>query len=96
MKIKSSRTLKILNIILPVAVISCGTLIFLRNYLYNTRERVFSLSEAAREGTAFVSDDISVRITTRGGDSGSWLSDEMVCSDGSILFTSAVGTIYEL
>lgn len=96
MKIKSSRTLKILNIILPVAVISCGTLIFLRNYLYNTRERVCSLSEAAREGTAFVSDDISVRITTRGGESGSWLSDEMVCSDGSTLFTSAVGTIYEL
>lgn len=49
MRIKSSRTLKILNIILPVAVISCGTLIFLRNYLYNTRERVCSFSEAARE-----------------------------------------------
>lgn len=96
MKIKSSRTLKFLNIILPVIIVIGGVTLFLQNYLYNTRERVCVFSEAERDGTAFVFDDITVEISTRGGDSGSWESEDFEDKDGNPLFEHAVGTIYEL
>lgn len=96
MKIKSSRTLKFLNIILPIVIAIGGVTLFLQNYLYNTRERVCSFSEAKRDGTAFVFDDITVDIVTRGGDSGSWESEDFEDKDGNPLFEQAVGTIYEL
>ena len=96
MKIKSSRFLKIINIILPIIIVIGGTALFLQNYLYNTLERVYSFSEAERDGTAFVFDDITVDIVTRGGDSGSWESEDFSDNDGNSLFEKAVGTIYEM
>lgn len=96
MKIKSSRFLKIINIILPIIIVTGGTALFLQNYLYNTLERVYSFSEAKRDGTAFVFDDVTVDIVTRGGDSGSWESEDFSDNDGNPLFEQAVGTIYEM
>lgn len=96
MRIKSSRILKILNIILPIVILLGGTAVFLQNYLYNTSERVRSFSEAERSGSAFVFDDVTVDIVTRGGDSGSWTSEEFVGKDGEPLFHDAIGTIYEM
>lgn len=95
MRIKSSRILKFLNIILPIIIILGEALLFFRNYMYNNRERVCSLSET-QQGADYVFDGVTLRITTRGGDSGAWLADEMASDSGDILFTSAVGTIYEL
>lgn len=96
MKIKSSRFLKFLNIILPIIILIGGAALFLQNYIYNTRERVCSFSEAERSGTAFVFSDITVDIVTRGGDSGSWESENFSDSNGEPLFEQAVGTIYEM
>ena len=96
MKIKSSRTLKFLNIILPIIIVIGGSALFLQNHIYNTSERVYSFSEAKRDGTAFVFNDITVDITTRGGDSGSWVSEEFIDNNGNPLFEQAVGTIYEM
>ncbi|MDE6030587.1 MAG: HD-GYP domain-containing protein [Oscillospiraceae bacterium] len=96
MKRKNTVPLKVVNIVLPV-VIAAGTVaLFLQNYLYNTRERVCDFSDAKRDGTMFVFDDITVEMTTRGGDSGSWIRDEVVDDDGNIISEQAVGTIYEM
>ncbi len=96
MKIKSSRTLKFLNIILPIIIVIGGAALFTQNHIYNTRERVCSFSEAERSGTAYVFDDITVDMVTRGGDSGSWISNKLADVNGDILFEQAVGTIYEM
>lgn len=96
MKIKSSRILKVLNIILPIIIVIGGAALFMQNYFYNTRERVCNFSEAERDGTAFVFDDIIVDIVTRGGDSGSWESEDFLDKNGNPLFENAVGTIYEM
>lgn len=96
MKIRSSRFLKFLNIILPIVIVTGGTVLFLQNYFYNTLERVCSFSEAERDGSAFVFDDVTVDIVTRGGDSGSWESEDFPDENGVPLFQNAVGTIYEM
>lgn len=96
MKIKSSKTLKFFNIILPIIIAIGGAALFTQNKIYNTRERICSFSEAERSGTSFVFDDIIVDMVTRGGDSGSWISEELADVNGDILFEQAVGTIYEM
>lgn len=96
MKTKSTMLLKIINIILPIIIVVCAVALFLQNYLYNTRERTHSFSDAQRDGTAFVFEDITVDISTRGGDSGAWLGDELLDDKGNIIYENAVGTIYEL
>lgn len=96
MQKKVSKPLVISNIILPILIIIGMTLLFLQNYLYNTSERVHSFSDGRREGTAFVFDDITVDIVTRGGDSGSWMNDPVLDDDGNVLYEKSVGTIYEL
>lgn len=96
MKIKSSRTLKFLNIILPIVIVIVGVTLFLRIYIYNNSERICVFSDAERDGAAFVFDDITVEISTRGGDSGSWESEYFEDNNGNPLFEQAVGTIYEL
>lgn len=95
-KIKSNRSLRLLNIILPIIIVIGSTVLFVQNYIYNTRERICRFSEAEREGTSFVFDDITVDIVTRGGDSGSWESEDFSDSSGNPLFENAVGTIYEI
>lgn len=96
MKTKSTTLLKVVNIILPVVIVVGTAVLFLQNYFYNTSERTHSLSDAQRDGTAFIFEDIIVDISTRGGDSGAWLGDELIDSDGNIVYEHAVGTIYEL
>lgn len=96
MKIKSSRFLKFINIVLPIIIVTGGTALFLQNYFYNTLERVCNFSEAERDGSAFVFDDVTVDIVTRGGDSGSWESEDFPDENGNPLFHNAVGTIYEM
>lgn len=96
MKKRNTLLLTAVNIVLPILIIVGAAVLFLQNYLYNTRERVRSFSAADKNGTAFVFDDITLDIVTRGGDSGSWLSEMLVDSDGNALYKHAVGTIYEM
>lgn len=96
MKKQSMRPLVVVNILLPIIIIAGMSVLILQNHLYNTRERVHSFSDGEREGTAFVFDDITVDIVTRGGDSGSWLNDPVEGDDGEILYEASVGTIYEM
>lgn len=96
MKKKINKPLLIINIILPILIIIGMAMLLLQNHLYNTRERVHSFSDGKREGTAFVFDDVTVDIVTRGGDSGSWISDPVLDDDGNVLYKSSVGTIYEI
>lgn len=96
MKIKSSRFLKLVNIVLPIVIAAGTATLLLQNYFYNTLERVYSFSDAERDGTAFVFEDVTVDIVTRGGDSGSWVSESFPDENGVPLFQSAVGTIYEM
>lgn len=96
MQKKNNRFLTTINIILPILIAAGAAVLFLQNYLYNSTERVHSFSDARRSGTAFVFDDITVDIVTRGGDSGSWTSTELTDSEGKVLYEQAVGTIYEM
>lgn len=97
MKEKSSGLVKIINIILPLIIVAGFSLVFLLNHLYNSRERVLDFSSAQREGSKFIFDDIILDISPRGGDTGSWVSgDVLKNSKGEILYRKAVGTIYEL
>lgn len=93
---KNNRILTIINIILPVLIAAGGAVLFLQNYLYTGTERVHRFSEAPDGVSKFVFDDITIEITKRGGDSGSWLSNEMSDENGNVLYANAVGTIYEM
>lgn len=95
-KKRVSRSLAVMNIILPIMIIAGMAVLFLQNHLYNTRERVHNFSDGRREGTAFVFDDVTVDIVTRGGDTGSWINGAVLDDDGNVLYHSTVGTIYEL
>lgn len=92
---KNIKPLMIINIILPIVIVIGFAVILLQNHLYNSIERVRDLSEAERDGTMFIFDDITVDITTRGGDTGSWMFDKLVEND-VVIMDDAVGTIYEL
>ncbi|MDE5577703.1 MAG: HD-GYP domain-containing protein [Oscillospiraceae bacterium] len=96
MKKKGGKLIKIINIILPVVIVLGASALLLQNYLYNTRERVYVLADAERDGTLFNFDDLTVEIVTRGGDSGSWVFDGLPDDDGNFLIEPAVGTIYEM
>lgn len=96
MQKKVSRPLMLVNIILPIVIIIGMAALLLQNHVYNTRERVHSFSDGTREGTAFVFDDITVDIVTRGGDSGAWLNDPVLDDQGNVLYPQSVGTIYEM
>lgn len=96
MKKKSNTLLKAANILLPVLIVIGSAALFLQNYLYNSRERVCSFSDAKRDGTAFVFDDITVSIATKGGDAGSWTSDGFNDNDGNLIYVHSIGTIYEM
>lgn len=96
MKKKSNKLLTVVDILLPVLIAAGVAVLLLRNYLYNSRERVCRFSDAERNETAFVFDDITVEIVTRGGDSGSWQSGGFSDSDGTLIIGQCIGTIYEM
>ena len=95
-KIKSGKLLNIINIILPIVIVVGAIVLLLQNYLYNSRERVCDFSKATREGTSMIFDDIIVNLAPRGGDSGSWVSTNLSDNDGNLIYSSTVGTIYEI
>ncbi|MCM1335356.1 MAG: HD domain-containing protein [Bacteroides sp.] len=93
---KRRRGLLIFNIVLPILIVLGCAALFLQNYLYNTLERVCDLGDAERDGTFFRFDEVTVELTTRGGDSGSWESSDLYDQDGNLLHELITGTIYEL
>ncbi len=95
-KMKSGKLLKIINIVLPIVIVAGAVLLLLQNYLYNSRERVCDFSNAVREGTSMIFNDVTVNISARGGDSGSWMSGDITTDGGKLIYKSAVGTIYEM
>ena len=95
MSSKSGRSLKLLNIILPIILVVGTFLLLLQNYLYNNKERVYSLEDAERTETEFIFDDITIKLAPRGGDSGSWSSNYLKDKNGTLIYISAIGTIYE-
>ncbi|MDE6026123.1 MAG: HD-GYP domain-containing protein [Lachnospiraceae bacterium] len=96
MKTKSTKTLRLINIILPIIIVIGAITLCLQNYLYNNRERICKFSDAELDGTSFVFDDVIVDITTRGGDSGSWVSTQIYDNNKNIIYKQAVGTIYDM
>ncbi len=95
-KIKSGKLLNLINIILPIVIVAGAIVLFLQNYLYNSRERVCDFSDATLEGTSMIFDDVTVNIAPRGGDSGSWVSSTLYDNDGRLIYMSNVGMIYEM
>lgn len=92
---KSSKVTKLLLIIAPI-VLAISMALFLRdNYEYNHEKRIGNLTANNYNGDAYDFGDISVKITTRGGDSGAWLKDPILDEDGNELHGASVGTIYE-
>ena len=96
MQRKISKPLLISIVILPILIIIGMTLLILQNHRYNTRERIHNFLDGKREGTAFVFDDVTVDIVTRGGDTGSWMNDPVLDAKGNVLYKKSVGTIYEM
>lgn len=81
---------------MPILIVIGTAALFLQNYLYNHKDRVARLEDAERDGTAFLFDEVTVEIVTRGGDAGSWVSENISDPDGKISYPTIVGTIYEL
>lgn len=96
MRLKTGRGLKLLSIILPIVIILGFGAIYLHTYLYNAKERVCRLVDAQRSGSGFVFDDITMKITSRSGDTGSWQSDFLTDENGEVIYIKAIGTIYEI
>ena len=95
-QIKGGKLLNIINIILPIVIVVGAIVLLLQNHLYNSREKVCDFSNATREGTSMIFEDIIVNLAPRGGDSGSWLSTNLCDNDGNLIYRSTVGTIYEI
>ncbi|MDE6731560.1 MAG: HD-GYP domain-containing protein [Oscillospiraceae bacterium] len=95
MKTKNGRSLLLLNIILPIIVIVGAAALLLQNYLYNNKERVYQLADAERTETEFIFDDITIKLAPRAGDSGSWASNYLKDKNGTLIYLTAIGTIYE-
>lgn len=96
MRKKDSRLLTTITIILPIFIVIGMGVLFLQNHLYNTRERVHLFPDGRHEGTAYVFDDITVDFTTRGGDTGAWISPSVQDENGNVILEEPVGTIYEM
>lgn len=92
----NNKALKIIGIIVLFLIIFGFITLFIYNHLYNSQERVKQLSDAKREGTSFIFNDVTIKIEPRGGDSGSWESSALIDYDDTIIFPDSVGTIYEL
>ncbi len=95
-KVNGGKLLNIINIILPIIIAAGVVVLLLQNHLYNSRERVCVFSDAVREETSMIFDDVIVNITARGGDTGSWISTDLRDNRGDIIYESSVGMIYEM
>lgn len=94
---KGSKAVSLITTVSPLILLAGFMVIGFQNYLYNIKERVHTFSEADREGTAFVYNDITVNIAPRGGDSGSWTTGKTTLDEEgrNLLFNKAVGIIYD-
>lgn len=96
MRMKIGRTLKLLNIILPI-IIAVGTFVLLlQNYLYNSKERLYNFADAERTENEFIFEDIRIQLAPRAGDSGSWHSDNLTDTNNNLIYSRSIGTIYEM
>lgn len=68
----------------------------MQNHHYNTTKRIGHIDAAHFNGTIYDFGDVSVDLTVRSGDSGSWLKDPIYDDDGNMLHGASVGTIYEV
>lgn len=93
---KPGKAFMVIMIVMPILIITGMVLVFLKNYQYNSRERVYHFSDGRREGSAFVFDDVTIDIAPRGGDTSTWTNDPVLDKDGNVLYKESVGTIYEL
>lgn len=86
------------SLFLPLVILAGFMIVGFQNYAYNSKERVHVFSEADRDSTSFVFDDVTVDIAPRGGDSGSWTSGAIVLDEESrnYLYHRAVGIIYDI
>lgn len=92
----NNKALKIISIVLMLLILAGFGALFLYNYMYNSRERTLDLSDAERDGSIFVSDDLTIKIEPRGGDTGSWHGDPYLDDQDNEIFPESVGTIYEM
>lgn len=97
---RNKKLITVINIILPIIIAAGFSFVLIQNYIFNSSERVHSFSDCQNnqeDSLKFVFDDVTVDISTRGGDSGSWISnDSLADNKGNVLYNKAVGTIYEL
>ena len=94
--LKNRGVLRLLTVILPLAITLGMVLIFAQNYVYNTKLRSCDLSPEYLSGGVYEFPEVSVEITTRGGDTGSWIKDPVLDDDGNVIVDPYVGTIYEI
>lgn len=92
----SSKNFKIfIFAVVPFILLSSLALYLKDNYDYNHTKRVGMLTSENYDGEFYNFGDISVKVSDRGGDSGSWLKDPIYDDDGNMIHGASVGTIYE-
>lgn len=96
MKNKNADILKILTIVLPFAVALGMLFVLAQNYIYNNKLRSYDFSPEYLSGGVYEFPEVSVEITPRGGDSGSWIKGAVYDDDRNIISEQYVGTIYEM
>lgn len=72
------------------------TYFMIRNYQYNNTLRYGNLDSSSFDGKSYNLGDVSVDLTVRGGDSGSWLKDPIYDDNEQMIHGASVGTIYEV
>lgn len=87
---------KVLMILIPIALGIAMGVFFMNISIYNKTERKVSLSAANMKDGIFSNDDIKVKLTVRGGDSGAWLKDPIFDDNDVMQHGPSVGTIYEV
>lgn len=85
----------IIMTIIPIILVVSMAIYLYRNNVYNSTERVASLSSDMLVDGQYNFGEISIKISDRGGDSGSWMKDPIYDDEGNMLHGSFVGTIYE-
>lgn len=96
--LRSGLGTKIFNIALilvPILLLGWLILFLIEIDRYNTTPRSVQLTEALYDGDMYRLGDVSVKISDRGGDAGSWMKDPIYDEAGNEVHGSFVGTIYE-
>lgn len=92
---KKNPILTILLIATPFILVALLVVYLIINNNYNKTERYATLTQDFLKDGVYEFGDVAVKISDRGGDSGSWLKDPIYDEDGNELHGASVGTIYE-